>query len=190
LPAASGDARALAHSSLGPADGTAGVIRMLSTIAHWAGESVDVATLVGRVVAETIRVADWQVGQGYVIDHDGTVMLTSTAARLPNPDPAALRALGSAGTTSDGRPAAGSLPHRVLSRRGPVWIADLAADRTFVRSAAAAGIGVGSALAFPVLLAGRVVAILEFFGRGIAQPDELLVEVIAGIGSQIGRVAE
>lgn len=50
--------------------------------------------------------------------------------------------------------------------------------------------GVRTAFAFPVLLAGEVVAVLEFFGDGAAEQDQAVLELLPPITSQIARVVE
>src|SRR2546426_2903104 len=51
-------------------------------------------------------------------------------------------------------------------------------------------LGVKAAFAFPVLIRERVAAVLEFFAHEAAEPDESLLEVMALIGAQLGRVVE
>jgi PAS domain S-box-containing protein len=69
----------------------------------------------------------------------------------------------------------------------PQWVADVAHDRTFIRGNVA---GVGSAIAFPVSGRGIVAAVLEFFTREPAEPDPGLLEIMADVGTQLGRVAD
>ncbi|MER7002578.1 ATP-binding protein [Dactylosporangium sp. NPDC000555] len=66
----------------------------------------------------------------------------------------------------------------------PLWIADAARDRTFVRGHA------GAVIALPVLGGGVVAAVLEFFTREPAEPDPGLLEIMADVGIQLGRVID
>jgi PAS domain-containing protein len=45
-------------------------------------------------------------------------------------------------------------------------------------------------LAFPILLGGEALGVIEFFSREIRQPDQELLDVLATIGSQIGQFIE
>jgi C4-dicarboxylate-specific signal transduction histidine kinase len=45
-------------------------------------------------------------------------------------------------------------------------------------------------LAFPILLGGEALGVIEFFSREIRQPDQELLNVLATIGSQIGQFIE
>ena len=58
------------------------------------------------------------------------------------------------------------------------------------RAVVAEELGIGTAIAFPVLVGEKVVAVLEFFSDQVLQPDERLIDVMAGVGMQLGRVIE
>ena len=66
-----------------------------------------------------------------------------------------------------------------------VWIADLTADAAG-RAWLALGSGVKAGFAFPVLVGHEVVAVLEFFSVGAAEPDEELLGVMTNVGTQLG----
>jgi PAS domain S-box-containing protein len=82
------------------------------------------------------------------------------------------------------------LPGRVLASGKPAWIIDVTQDANFPRSQRAADIGVRAGFGFPVLVGKEVVAVLEFFSPEAPEPDEALLEVMAHIGTQLGRVVE
>lgn len=82
------------------------------------------------------------------------------------------------------------LPGRVWASRRPAWIADVARDDNFPRSAVAEAAGLHGALGFPILLGEKCVGIMEFFSNEIRQPDQELLAMLAGIGSQIGQFIE
>ncbi|MBI5709078.1 MAG: response regulator [Candidatus Eisenbacteria bacterium] len=82
------------------------------------------------------------------------------------------------------------LPGRVLATRRAVWIPDLGQDPDFLRDQVAAETGLHAGFAIPVLAGEEVAAVLEFFSTGIAEPDPPVLEVMANIGAQLGRVVE
>jgi signal transduction histidine kinase len=82
------------------------------------------------------------------------------------------------------------LPGRVLESAQPLWIIDVTKDSNFPRAKAATDIGVRAAFGFPVLIGKEVVAVLEFFSDLPMEPDEALLEVMANVGTQLGRVIE
>ncbi|GIH89961.1 ATP-binding protein [Planobispora siamensis] len=72
----------------------------------------------------------------------------------------------------------------------PVWSHDVVHDPLFVRAREEPGLGVGAALAFPIVAAHGVVAVLEFFRPEPAPPDTPLLRVVANLGHQLGRVVD
>jgi PAS domain S-box-containing protein len=50
--------------------------------------------------------------------------------------------------------------------------------------------GIRSGFAFPVLVGKEIVAVLEFFSTATTEPDAELLEVMANIGTLLGRVVE
>ncbi len=82
------------------------------------------------------------------------------------------------------------LPGRVLASGRPAWIIDVTKDPNFPRATFAKDIGVKAGFGFPVWVATEVVAVLEFFAADAIEPDEPLLEVMAHIGTQLGRVIE
>ena len=82
------------------------------------------------------------------------------------------------------------LPGRVLASGKPEWITDVTKDPNFSRTQLSTGIGVGAGAAFPVLVGRQVAAVLEFFSDKAVEPYEPLIEVMAQIGTQLGRVIE
>ena len=79
------------------------------------------------------------------------------------------------------------LPGCVWQAREPAWISDVVHDPNFPHAAVAAREGLHSAFAFPVLLGGEVLGVIEFFSREIRRPDEALLQLFAVVGSQIGQ---
>lgn len=78
------------------------------------------------------------------------------------------------------------LPGKVLQSGEPEWVADTARDPDFARK----GFGFKSAFAFPVTSEGKIVAVLEFFGREISELDPDLLLTVRTLGEQVGRVLE
>ncbi|WP_432978572.1 ATP-binding protein [Dactylosporangium sp. CA-233914] len=76
---------------------------------------------------------------------------------------------------------------RVAKTGRPQWIADLRTETSLVRPLVDRA---GSAIAFPVSARGIVAAVLEFFTREPVEPDQGLMEIMADVGIQLGRVAD
>lgn len=80
----------------------------------------------------------------------------------------------------------------VLHDKRAVWLPDLTAldNRQSSRFVKAVEAGLKAAFAFPVVVRGEVVAVLEFFAADTRQPDALLVEGTGGLASQFARMIE
>jgi PAS domain S-box-containing protein len=76
------------------------------------------------------------------------------------------------------------LPGRVWERAEAAW------ETMLPRAWAAAESGLHGAFAFPVLLRGEVLGVMEFFSREVRPPDDALLAMMSHIGSQIGQVIE
>ena len=79
------------------------------------------------------------------------------------------------------------LPGRIWESAKPAWIDNLVADMNFPRASVAVEEGLRSAFGFPILAAGEVLGVIEFFSREILEPDDELLRMVAGIGWQIGQ---
>ncbi len=79
------------------------------------------------------------------------------------------------------------LPGRVWRNREPAWIADVVLDTNFPRAPYAAQSGLHGAFAFPLQWSNEVIGVIEFFSHEVRQPDEELLPVFRGLGSQIGQ---
>jgi PAS domain S-box-containing protein len=82
------------------------------------------------------------------------------------------------------------LPGRVWQSREPAYLADPAGEGNFPRAPMAVAEGLQAACAFPILLGGEVLGVIEFFSREMRPPDAELMNMMATIGSQIGQFIE
>lgn len=82
------------------------------------------------------------------------------------------------------------LPGRIWATAKPAWIRNVTSDPNFPRGEEAKQAGLKGAFGFPVLLGREVIGVIEFFSQEIRQPDDALIEMIGGIGGQIGLFQE
>ena len=84
------------------------------------------------------------------------------------------------------------LPGAVWRSRKPIYLSDLSTKEsaTFPRAPIAAREGLHAAFAFPVLLSGEVLGVIDFFSREIREPDQDLLDMMITVGSQIGQFIE
>lgn len=79
------------------------------------------------------------------------------------------------------------LPGRVWASTKPEWIADVTQDLNFPRAALAEQAGFHAAAAFPVRLADRVYAVLEFFHHEILPEDRSLLTTFQSVADQLSQ---
>lgn len=82
------------------------------------------------------------------------------------------------------------LPGRVLVSGEPAWIIDVTKDSNFPRAKLAENIGVKAGFAFPILIGKKVVGVMEFFSPKAVEPDSEMLDIMAQVGTQLGRVLE
>jgi signal transduction histidine kinase len=82
------------------------------------------------------------------------------------------------------------LPGRVFAGGKPEWTKDVRRDLVERRAVVAEELGIGTAVAFPVLVGEKVAAVLEFFSDRDIQPDGRITDAMVGVGMQLGRVIE
>ena len=163
-------------------------VKLLEKIAVAANEASVIEDALQICLDEVCSLTGWPVGHVYMPAGDDAGVLISTKLwHLDNP--------GEFKTfkkvTEETRFAPGiGLPGRVLSSGIPEWVNDVTKDTNFPRAKHAENIGVKGAFCFPVWVGNKVAAILEFYTPELVEPDKQLLEVMANVGTQLGRVIE
>jgi diguanylate cyclase (GGDEF)-like protein/PAS domain S-box-containing protein len=78
------------------------------------------------------------------------------------------------------------LVRRTYASAAPVWISDVLQTNLRRRDLIERA-GLHGAFAFPLVAAGQVLGVLEFFHRDVREPDAILLQIAQSIGSQIGQ---
>jgi PAS domain S-box-containing protein len=164
------------------------LMRLLQLVAVAANEAATIEAAMQVSINHVCAYTGWPVGHAYRLAEGGLGQLASTGIwHLEDPCQFETfrRVTEEASFTSKV-----GLPGRVLLTGKPAWIADVTMDSNFARAKLAKDIGVKAGFAFPVLVGSEVVAVLEFFADEAREPNEPLLEVMAHIGTQLGRVVE
>jgi len=82
------------------------------------------------------------------------------------------------------------LPGRVWRSGQPAWIADVLADGSLPRAAAARRAGLHTAFCVPIRSARGMLGVIEFFSDEPRQVDAELVTTMSTLGDQIGQAVE
>lgn len=165
-----------------------GYLLLMQQTALAANESASPEEAAKVVLRQVCAHAGWPVGHLWVVSSQWPDRLVSSGVwHLPANE--RYRPFQEA-TEATPLASGSGLPGAVMATGKPVWVPDLSIDRSFCRREAAARAHLRSGLAVPVLVVGEVGAVLEFFTNEPTEPDGSLLEVLAGVGVQLGRVVE
>jgi PAS domain S-box-containing protein len=166
---------------------TGALVDLIRSIAVAANEATSLNSVLRFTLSHVCAHVGWPTGHAYVLAEDAAGELASSGIWCTDAS-ARMEAFREITEQMRFGPGAG-LPGRVLASGKPAWVHDLR-DACFARGEAAQKAGIKAAFAFPVLAGEEVVAVLEFFSDEFVEPDEALLEVMAGIGTTLGRVVE
>jgi PAS domain S-box-containing protein len=163
-------------------------VELLQRVAIAANEAQSVTHALQFTLEQVCRYTGWPVGHVYLRDGvEEDLLRPTTLWHLDRPE----RFETFRRITEDTRFSRGSgLPGRVLESGTAAWIPDVTKDVNFPRAQHAKDIGVKGGFAFPIVVGGTVAGVLEFFSEQEATPDVRLLEIMQGIGTQLGRVIE
>lgn len=129
---------------------------------------------------------DWQTGALWTVDETAGVIrcveFWSRAGPSIQPFEEQTRSLALA--------RGNGVPGRVWAEPEPVWVADVLQDPNFPRAATALQGGLRAAFAFPILLRGKFLGVIEFFSPSVREPDEDLLRMVTAVGTQMGQFLE
>jgi PAS domain S-box-containing protein len=164
------------------------LVKLLQEVATAANLAPDSEHALRTGVDQVCAYTGWPVGHAYVLASDGTGDLLPTRIwHFEQPQ----RFERFRQATEETRLSSGvGLPGRVLATGQATWLMDVTRDSNFPRLRAASDLGVRAGFGFPVLAGADVVAVLEFFSSQAVEPDEPLLQAMAHMGTQLGRVFE
>ena len=145
-------------------------------------ESTTVAESMPRILRAICHALNWEHGCVWSIDREAQVLRCVDTWHAPRAESAEFEKT----TRTSAFPSGIGLPGRVWASGQAAWIRNVTQDANFPRAVAASIAGFHSAFGFPILSGGEVHGVLEFFSTDVGQPDEVLLQVLTGIGSQIG----
>ncbi len=163
-------------------------VELLKRIAVTANEASNIEEALQVCLDEVCNLMNWPIGHVFMPREDGSGILVPTGLWHLK-DPAKFNKFREATGKSSFEPGSG-LPGRIMLSREPAWIINVHSDPNFYRDDMVENLGVMTAFGFPILLGHDVVAVMEFFSNTQEEPDTKLLEVMANIGKQLGRVVE
>jgi len=164
------------------------LVKLLQEVATAANLAPNTEHALQTGIDQVCAYTGWPVGHAYVLAGDGTGDLLPT--RLWHFDQPQRFERFRQATEATPLPSGIGLPGRVMATGQATWLMDVTRDSNFPRLRAASDLGVRAGFGIPVLAGASVVAVLEFFSSEAVEPDEPLLQAMAHIGSQVGRVFE
>jgi len=161
-------------------------VRLLEYAAVAANEASTLDEAMRDGVKRICMAMNWPVGHIYAVEAEGT--LQATGVFLVRDDENVSSLLDRALDVT--LPIVDSLPERALASGRPEGLYDLAANPDQPGAGLTRRLHLQTAYAVPVMTHGRVAAVLEFGLRERMEPDRRVLDVLALVGIQIGRVAE
>jgi two-component system, sensor histidine kinase and response regulator len=149
-------------------------------------ESATLAEAIPRILQAICESLEWDLGIMWNVDRGAGALRFLESWHATGREFAEFEALSRRITFAPGI----GLPGRVWASRKPAWIADVPEDANFPRAAVAVKEGLRSGFCFPIVFAGEVLGVLEFFSREIRHPDQPLLEMLSTAGNQIGQFME
>jgi PAS domain S-box-containing protein len=161
-------------------------LRVQHTVAQILAEAATIEEATPRILVAMGECLGWDVGVLWRVDREAEALRCVELWHKASIEVPEFERVSRESTFGPGV----GLPGRVWSSLEPEYIPDVVPDENFPRAPIAEREGLRAAFGFPVLLGGEVLGVIEFFSREIRQPDQVLLNVLATIGSQIGQFIE
>ena len=154
-------------------------------IARALAEADDLDDVSGLLLRTLSHSLGWEAAGLWVADDAGTSIRCVDV--VPQDGAFAPWMAGTLGVTF---PSGEGLPGRVLAGARAIWIPDLYEDRQFPRRALAREVGLRHGYALPILLRGRVVAVIELFAAEVLELDAEQTAFLEAVAHQLGSFME
>jgi signal transduction histidine kinase/ActR/RegA family two-component response regulator len=146
-------------------------------------EAATMSDAAPRLLQTTCESLGWVVGALWSVDPEADVLRCVEVWHTPPIQVPRFEAASRERTFSRGI----GLPGRIWATAAPTWIKDVVADGNFPRAPIAAQEGLHGAFGYPIVLADEVLGVIEFFSSEVREPDGMLLEMMAGLGGQLGQ---
>ncbi|MCW9035885.1 MAG: ATP-binding protein [Rhodospirillales bacterium] len=165
------------------------LVNLLYRIADAANEATVPDDVLLFALDEVCAYMEWPIGHAYIEKERGSGELVSAGLwHLEKPEVNDdFRQLTEKTSFKSGV----GLPGRVYKTGQPAWIPDVNEDPNFPRAKRSGEpLPVGSGFAFPVMTGRETTAVLEFFSENVEEMGDEVLDLMARVGTQLGRVIE
>ena len=161
-------------------------LRIQNGVTRAMADSVTLNEAAAKILSAVCEELAWQVGALWNVDPHDQLLRCSNVWHLP---PVRIPEFEAECRRQTFQPGIG-LPGRVWASAAASWIPDVTRDDNFPRAAVAGREGLRAAFGFPIILNDEVLGVLEFFSDEISEPDEVLLQIMTAVGSQMGQFIE
>ncbi|MEI2611019.1 MAG: GAF domain-containing protein [Candidatus Promineifilaceae bacterium] len=163
------------------------LVKLLQEVAAAANTAESIAAAFQFALDKICTYTTWPIGHIYFLSANGREMVTANLYHCSHQD--SLDHFRSYSQKSRF-----TITHDWIGQafrlRTPYWITQIENHDNFHYGQEITALGMRSGFAFPVLIKTQVVAVLEFFSPENTEPDQELLQAMAYIGTQLGRVVE
>src|SRR5688572_27481407 len=167
---------------------SAALTRLLESLARAANEAVSPEAAMAACLERICRYGRWAIGR-VALYRAGTPKTAPWHSIWHTVDTAKFAEVIQV-SDNHAPNAAGQFLGRALREQAAVWIEDLERVPGFHRKAVLRQSGLRSAFAFPVIVHGDVVAVMEVFSEEARAQDSLTIGAAQSIASQLARIVE
>ena len=157
-------------------------LRMRNAVSRVLAEAGTLAEAAPGVIQALCESEGWDCGALWILDRAGEALHCLGA--WARPDAGQEEFVAQSRTMAFGRGT--GLPGRVWASGEVLLVAEIATDPGYSRAESGVRAGLRSAMAFPIILEGAVIGVVDFAAKEIRQLDEQLRDVFSAIGRQIG----
>ncbi|HUP43832.1 MAG TPA: CheR family methyltransferase [Thermoanaerobaculia bacterium] len=167
-----------------------GLLRLLQDVTAIANSAASPGDAMRRALERISSQNGWELGHVYWVGEEGRLEPSALWHQDPEYREGAEAIAAFRAAAEELRLAPGEgLVGRVLVTREPEWTPDLEARPEALRRDLR-GSGLGAAIAFPLFVGEEVAGVIEFYSSHSIEPEPELLEVMASIGTQLGRAVE
>jgi PAS domain S-box-containing protein len=159
-------------------------LALVNALAFAIGEAEDVEEALRLSVRSICETIDVNAGQAWVLDAESGHLVLSPTWFSDSDDLEPFRQASVGISFAPGFAFVG----KAWANRHPTWVDDLRSDPECLRAGIAGRVGLGSALAVPVLAGDRVVAVMEFLLFERRPRDERLLELLRAATAQLSAL--
>ncbi len=164
----------------------------LLTLHNDVASAANAAQSIDDALASVLRLVSehngWCFGHAYLIEDGDRVLLVPVRSYYESA-PGRFQRFREVTRGLRLRPGEG-LPGRAFAARAVQWSDDVREELVARRADVGYDLGVRCGAAFPIFSGAEVVGVLEFFSDHQIEPTDRLIQSMASIGTQVGRVVE